>query len=367
VCELNVLVGEAFAQTAIAAAAAAGLTLDQIDLIASHGQTVYHQVAPDRARSTLQLGAPAVIAETTGRTVLADFRPRDIAAGGQGAPLVPYLDMLLWSHPSRSRALQNIGGIANVTYLPATGRPRTENREPRTVSSPLSVVSYNGQRTTDNGQPIAFDTGPGNALIDEAARALTSGASDYDRDGAWAASGRADERLLAEWLGDPYFLQPPPKSTGREYFSRAYAQRCLDVARGRGLSDADIIATLTALTARSIAQAYARFLPALPDELILSGGGARNPTLLRMLAEALPATAIRRSEELGLASGAKEALAFAALGYASLHGWPANVPSCTGARHPAVLGSLTPGDNYLELLRGVAEAPHVRPARAVLG
>ena len=342
VCELNMLVGEAFAGAARAAAEAAGLALGQIDLIASHGQTIYHQVAPGHARSTLQLGAPAAIAAATGRTLAADFRPRDIAAGGQGAPLVPYLDLLLWSHPSRTRALQNIGGIGNLTYLPASAAPGREHGM------------------------LAFDTGPGNVLIDEAAQALSSGALECDRDGAWAARGRADERLLAEWLDDRYFLQPPPKSTGREYFSRGYAQRCIDEARRRRLSEADILATLTALTARSIAAAYARFLPVAPDDVIVSGGGARNPTLLRMLAQALPTIVVRRSDEFGLAADAKEALAFAALGYATLHGWPGNIPACTGARHHAVLGSLTPGDNYLDLLRRVAASPRIRPVRAVL-
>jgi anhydro-N-acetylmuramic acid kinase len=362
VCELHVLVGEAFADAARAVASAAGLALDQVDLIASHGQTVYHQVAPDHTRSTLQLGAPAVIAEMTRRSVTADFRPRDIVAGGQGAPLVPYLDALLWSHPSRARALQNIGGIGNVTYLPATDREagdwRLEAGEERLASSLQPPAAHSSV--------VAFDTGPGNVLIDEAIRICSAGALAYDRDGAWAARGQADEQLLAEWLRDPYFLQPPPKSTGREYFSRAYAQRCLEEARRRGRGDADAIATLTALTARSIADAYMRFLPALPDDLIVSGGGARNPTLLRMLAAALPSISVQPSEQLGLPADAKEAVAFAALGYATLYGWPGNMPACTGAGRDAVLGSLTPGDNYLDLLRQVAASPRVRPARATL-
>jgi anhydro-N-acetylmuramic acid kinase len=206
VCELNVLLGETFAEATRVVVAQGGLTLEQVDLIASHGQTVYHQVAPGSVRSTLQLGAPAVIAERTGRSVVADFRPRDIAAGGQGAPLVPYLDLLLWSQPGRARAIQNIGGIANVTYLPAGA----------------------------SAAPVAFDTGPGNVLIDEAARALSSGQLSYDRDGAWAAQGRVDQQLLASWLENAYFAQPPPKSTGREYFSRAYAQRSSTRLSGDG-------------------------------------------------------------------------------------------------------------------------------------
>src|SRR5262249_44256524 len=249
------------------------------------------------------------IAEATGRTVAADFRPRDIAAGGQGAPLVPYLDTLLWSHPHHTRALQNIGGIANVTYLPAAGRDKETRDERQGTKATKSRVSRLPSRVSwSERSVVAFDTGPGNVLIDEAARALSSGALAYDRDGVWAARGQPDEQLLAEWLGDPYFLQPPPKSTGREYFSPAYAQRCLQAARQRGLSDEDCMATLTALTARSIADAYTRFLPAPPEELIVSGGGARNPTLLRMLADALPTTSLKPSDVFGLAAGAKEAL-----------------------------------------------------------
>lgn len=368
VCELHVLVGQAFADAARAVASTAGLALGQIDLVASHGQTVYHQVAPGHTRSTLQLGAPAAIAEATGRSVAADFRPRDIAAGGQGAPLVPYLDALLWSHPSRARALQNIGGIGNVTFLPAVDEGPTTNdqRQPFQTEQALVVDQAPWSLVSGLSSVLAFDTGPGNLLIDEAMRICSAGALAYDRDGAWAARGRADEPLLAEWLGDPYFLQPPPKSTGREYFSRAYAQRRLDEARQRGLSDADAIATLTALTARSIAEAYTRFLPDQPDDLIVSGGGARNPTLLKMLAAALPALDVQSSDRLGLPANAKEAVAFAVLGYATLHGWPGNLPACTGASHEVLLGSLTPGDNYLDLLRLVSASPRVRPLRAVL-
>ena len=336
VCAVNVIVGEAFAQAAIDLAERAGLSIAAVDLIASHGQTIYHQVAEGEARSTLQIGAPAAIAERTGCTVVADFRPRDIAAGGQGAPLVPYLDALLFADPQLYRASQNIGGIANVTYLPP------------------------------GGAPLAFDTGPGNVLIDEAVRLLSGGSATFDRDGWRAADGSVDERLLAAWLSHPFFRQPPPRSTGREQWGPREAFRYVEQARERGLSHDDTIATLTALTARSIAAAYRQFLGRV-DDVVIGGGGARNPTLLRMLREALPETTVRPVDELGLDADAKEAVAFALLGYATLHGWPNNVPSATGARHPVVLGSITPGRSYRSLLAEVLRAPMASPRRARLG
>lgn len=322
VCAVNVLLGEAFAQAALVLAEQAGLPINAIDLIASHGQTVYHQVAPGAVRSTLQLGAAAVIAERTGCTVVADFRTRDMAAGGEGAPLVPFLDLLLLRDPQRRRAIQNIGGIGNVTYL-APDRP-----------------------------PLAFDTGPGNVLIDEAVRQLTGGAATLDRDGRMAAAGTIDAALLAEWLAHPFFAQVPPKSTGRELFGPAEAGLYIAQASQRGLGPNDIVATLTALTAHSIALAYTQHLSGV-DELLVAGGGARNPTLLRMLQAALPDVTVLPLDALGLDADAKEALAFALMGYATLHGWPANVPAATGAAYPVVLGSITPGANYRALLRRV--------------
>lgn len=343
VCELHMLLGAAFAGAASACVAAAGLSFEQVDLIASHGQTVYHQVKAGHTPSTLQLGAAAPIAELTGCTIVHDFRPHDMAAGGQGAPLAPYLDLLLWQHPSYTRALQNIGGIANVTFLPAGSS---------------QAVSSNPVR--------AFDTGPGNILIDETTRLLSSGQRTFDQDGAWAAQGTIDQALIANWLNEPFFRQQPPKSTGREHFNRAYAEHLIAGARRQGLDDAGILATITALTAYSIADAYRRFLPALPDELIVSGGGARNQTLLRLLGQALPGVTVWRSDELGLPADAKEAVLFALLGYATLHGWPANLPSCTGAQHPVVLGSITPGANYLKLLRQIAASDLPPPSHASL-
>ncbi|NWG21842.1 MAG: anhydro-N-acetylmuramic acid kinase [Chloroflexi bacterium] len=336
VCELNVLIGEAFASAALGAAKRAGIAIADIDLIASHGQTIYHQVTPGHVRSTLQIGAPAVIAERTGRTVIADFRTRDIAAGGQGAPLAPYLDTLLCAHPTSHRVLLNIGGIGNLTYIPA-GAPH---------------------------EALAFDTGPGNVLIDEAVRLLSGDRLAFDAAGAWAASGSVDETMLTHWLAEPFFMLPLPKSTGRELFSREDAARRTAALRARGCGDADVLATLTALTARSIAGAIRHLLPAMPDEILVSGGGAHNVTLLRMLAESLTSTTIRRFDDMGLPGDAKEAVLFAVLGYATLHGWKASLPHCTGAARQVVPGSITPGDNYATLMQRVLAANHPPALRA---
>src|SRR5215212_5931152 len=256
VCALNVAIGAAFAEAALLVARQAGVAIESVDLIASHGQTVYHQVAAGAERSTLQLGTPAVIAERTGRTVVADFRPRDIAAGGQGAPLVPYLDLLLFRHPQRARAVQNIGGMGNVTYLPPDDdrRPTTDNRQPN--QSDGSLIASGSPSSSDSpssivGRPssvVAFDTGPGNVLIDEAVQLLTSGRLAYDHDGRIAAGGRIHEDLLSSWLEHPFFQQPPPRSTGRELFGSAAAGDYVAQAQARGLATPDIVATLTALT-----------------------------------------------------------------------------------------------------------------------
>jgi len=288
--------------------------MDKIDLIGSHGQTLWHEPPINSIGSTLQLGEPAVIAEMTGVPVVSNFRTRDMAVGGQGAPLVPLADWLLLSHPTRTRAAQNIGGIANVTYLPAT------------------TDSKNGV--------MAFDTGPGNMLIDEAVRLATNGAWEYDHDGELAAQGRVDESLLTEWLMEPYFQQKPPRTTGRELFGTQRATEYWNHAMNRGLGPNDIVATLTALTARSIEHAYRTFLPTFPDEVVVSGGGARNPTLMRMLIDRLAPARATTSEEYGLDIEAKEAIAFAVLAYETWHKRPGNIPSATGASRAVVLGSI---------------------------
>lgn len=308
--------GELFAEAALCVIASAGLTPAEIDAVASHGQTVWHiPPAAGQPGATLQLGQPAVIAERTGCLTVADFRSRDMAAGGQGAPLVPFADYLLFSGLGCSVAVQNIGGIGNVTWLPRDATPETL---------------------------VAFDTGPGNMVIDALVSDYTEGRETFDRDGALAAAGQVDAGLLAAWLDHPYFRQAPPKSTGRELFGTPYARMLRAQAEARGLSPADTVATATALTAESIARAYRDFLGPL-DEVVLGGGGSYNPTLRRLLTERLPGIPVRTHEDHGLSGEAKEAIAFTLLGHATLCGVPANVPAATGARHPAVLGTIVPG------------------------
>jgi len=319
-CHLNFVLGEAFAAAVVRLARKSGVPLASIDLIGSHGQTVCHLPEGRRfgrrtVRSTLQIGEPSVIAERTGITTVADFRPRDIAAGGEGAPLVPFADYVLFCDRRRTRAVQNIGGIANVTYLPAAGDAR---------------------------DVLAFDTGPGNMVIDRAAFLATRGRARYDAGGRMAARGRASARLLAELLRHPYLSRRPPKSTGRETFGAPFADALWRRARRRGLAPLDIVATVTALTARSIAGAYRRFLPAMPDEVILCGGGAENRTLVRWLREALRPARVAPMDEFGLPARAKEAVSFAILAYAAVEGTANNVPSATGAGRPVVLGKIVP-------------------------
>lgn len=315
-CALNFALGGAFADVALACISAAHVNPDDVALIGSHGQTVWHIPDGDRA-STLQLGEPAMIAERTGITTVSNFRTRDMAAGGQGAPLVAYVDALLFSHPTLTRSCLNIGGIANFTYVPA--------------------------RTIERRRMFAFDTGPGNMLIDDAVARMSNGACQYDTGGAIAASGVVNDTLFEELMDHPYLAVHPPKTTGRELFGRQFGERVWERARTLGLIDADIVATLTMFSAASIAHAHRQFCPIFPDEVIVSGGGARNATLLRFLAEQLRPARVLLSDELGLAAEAKEAMAFAVLAHETYHGRPSNLPEATGARHPVVLGAITPG------------------------
>jgi anhydro-N-acetylmuramic acid kinase len=336
VCEINVLLGEAFARAALVALRQADV---RPDLVASHGQTVWHEVTPGHTRSTLQLGEPSVIAERLGVTTVADFRPRDIAAGGQGAPLASWGDALLFGDHKLSRAVQNIGGIGNVTWVPPGGQWEAM---------------------------LAFDTGPGNALIDHAAWRLTGGMQRFDTNGALAAAGRVDDLLLADLLADPYFLQQPPKSTGRELFGAQFANPVIDRALAAGLSAADVVATLTAFTAHSIADQYRRFLPGRPDEVVVGGGGSRNPVLMQLLSELLDPAQLRFHEDFGLPSLGREAVYFAVMGHEALHGRPNTVPGCTGAGHAVVMGKVVPGANYRHLMGEVVASSEQRPRRLVV-
>lgn len=326
-CKLNFALGEVFAQAALDLITEAGLTPADIDLIGSHGQTVWHSAdASSRIDSTLQIGTPAVIAERSGITTIGDFRARDVAAGGQGAPLTAYIDYLLLRHPTYWRAIQNIGGIGNVTFL-----------------TPLNVTPEHGREI------VAFDTGPGNAIIDSAMQAIDP-ARTYDADGALAARGTVNAAWLHDLMQHPYYRIPPPKTTGRELFSPSLARDWVTHGRAIGLSDADIIATVTWLTAASIADAYQHYAPAPIDEVIVGGGGRLNPTLMQNLSTLLGVPVLPH-EVTGIDGDFKEALVFAVLAYETWFNRPATLPAQTGARHASVLGSITPADNYAALLR----------------
>lgn len=330
ISRLNVALGEAFAQAALSAITAAGMRPQQIDLIGSHGQTVWH--APEGPHAgTLQLGESALIAELTGLPVVSNFRTRDMAAGGQGAPLVAYVDQLLWSAPGIVRATQNIGGIANVTFLPPTGRDGV----------------------------FAFDTGPGMMLLDAAVAQATDGRLRFDSGGTLAEQGRVDTTFLAQLLDDPYFQASPPKTTGREYFGAQRFAQIWEAAVDRDLAPGDLLATLAAFTAESIANAYRQFLPQQPDEVIVSGGGARHAVVMAQLAAALRPARVFTSDSLGMPAEAKEAAAFALLAYETWHGRPGNLPAATGARHPVVLGSITPGVSSTPFRSSPATGDHL--------
>jgi anhydro-N-acetylmuramic acid kinase len=332
-CQLNFALGRLLAEAALQAAAEAGLSPNQIDLIGSHGQTVWHNPGQPEP-STLQIGEPAVIAERTGIPVISSFRSRDMAAGGQGAPLVSYVDTLLFSHPERTRAAQNIGGISNATYLPAPGAP---------------------------GQAFAFDIGPGNMLMDEIARLVSNGQLTCDVDGKLAASGQVHQALLAELMEDEFLHESPPKTTGRERYGVQFAAQVWQRAQALGLANEDLLATLTAFTAESIAQAYRQFLPHFPEEVIVGGGGVYNPTLMAELARRVAPARVLTTQDFGLGPDAKEAAAFAILAYETFHNRPSNLPAATGASGPVLLGSLTPAPRRLEGSRAaVTEArnPH---------
>ena len=321
ISELNFILGEELARAALAASKKWRIPMREISLIGSHGQTVFHLGAAARFQgkvrspSTLQIGEINVIAERTGVTTVGDFRPADIAAGGQGAPLVPFVDYLLYRDPKEGRAALNIGGIANVTVIPAGAEP------------------------TD---VFAFDTAPGNMVIDALVEQITRGRSAYDRDAHIALSGRTIPGLLLRLMREPYLRKKPPKSAGREQFGQPYARDLLAWGHRHHAGPTDIVRTATVFTALSIADAFRRLI--LPrtevDELIVTGGGAKNPLMMAQLAAALPGIEIIPPTRFGVPPEAKEAFAFAALAYETYHGRPSNVPSATGARHPVVLGKI---------------------------
>jgi len=322
VCELNFLLGGRFAEVAMAVIRLAKLRPENIAAIGSHGQTIHH-LPNARTPSTLQIGEPCVIAERTGITTVADFRVRDMAAGGQGAPLTPYADWALFTDPARPRIIQNIGGIGNLTFLP---------------------------RRSELDEVMACDTGPGNMVLDGVAAVLSDGRLTYDRDGRWAARGEVSGKLLAEMMSHPFLGRRPPKTTGREEFGKAFVERVMAVARRRRLRAEDIVATATAFTAASIADAYERFVfPRIKAgdrdklQIILGGGGAKNPEMRRMLQERLDGAELLTHEDFGVANEAKEALAFAILAHETLLGCPSNVPGASGARRRVVLGKIVPG------------------------
>jgi len=314
---LNFLLGALYAE---AVAKAARRHRAKLDLIGCHGQTLYHQgtAAPFLGRKlavTWQTGEAAVMAARLGVPVVSDFRPADMAAGGKGAPLVPFLDYFLYRDARVGRIAQNIGGIGNLTAIPARATP---------------------------GEIIAFDTGPGNMVIDAVTQELFG--KNYDRNGKIAAAGRAHNDIVARLLREPFFRQRPPRTAGREEFGREYVRRFLQLCRGA--SKPDVVATATALAAQSIVDALRRFV--LPKsksyrELIVSGGGAKNPTLMAMLRGELQPLAIdlRLSDEFGIPAEAKEAIAFAVLAHETWHRRPSNVPSATGARRAAILGKIS--------------------------
>ena len=319
--QLNFRLGELFAGAAIAACRQFRVALSKIALVGSHGQTIFHQGCPmpyfgSPTASTLQIGEPSVIAARTGITTVGDFRPADIALRGQGAPLVPYADYLLYRHTKLGRISLNLGGIANITVLPRAAKPQ---------------------------QVLAFDTGPANMLIDALVAHFTQSRLRFDKNARLAMQGRSLPALLDDLLGDPYLKLAPPKSTGREYYGHAYLKMLFSLGRHYRASPNDLIRAATIFTALSVVDALNRFvLPTTKiQQLIVSGGGAHNPLILAQLAAALPGIEVLPSGRLGIPEDAKEALAFALLAYETFHQRPANLPSATGARGLAILGKIS--------------------------
>ena len=317
-CRLKTLLGILYGEACEALCAQAGVRKTEIDLIGSHGQTIWHNPRPENYlgrcfASTLQIGEEAEIAARMGCPVVGDFRVRDVAAGGQGAPLVPYTEFLLFREEERAVALQNIGGIGNITVIPPHARL---------------------------ADTVAFDTGPGNMVMDALVMIMTDGAQGYDPEGQMAARGTVSQLLLAWMLEDEYLSRPLPKTTGRELYGRAYVAALREKARALGVSDPDLLATANAFTAESIAVGIRNFAPVYPERLIVGGGGSHNLTLLRNLRLALPGCQVMTGEDRGFSSDAKEAVAFAVLANETLFHHCNNAPAVTGG-DPVVMGKLS--------------------------
>lgn len=323
ICQLNFILGQLFADTAVQIAGKSSIPISDIDIIGSHGQTIYHisslkEKADKKVRSTLQIAEPSVIAWETGVTTVGDFRTGDIAAGGEGAPLVPYADFILFGKDGIDRAIQNIGGIANVTFLPAG-------------------CSIN--------EIIAFDNGPGNMIIDCFVEIITDGRLKYDKDGELASKGKLNQGLLERLCSHSYLSIPPPKSTGREDFGFPFSDDLYEELKRDNVDILDTITTVTAFTAKSISDSYRKYIqPSYRiSEVVMSGGGVYNPVLFKFLKDYLGDIEIRKVEEFGIPSDAKEALAFAILANETICGNTGNVPSATGAKERVVLGKIIPG------------------------
>lgn len=318
-CLLGALLGQLYLEACQAVCKEAKISCEEVDLIGCHGQTVYHQPNPVEylgrtIASTLQIGEPSLLCEKMGAIVVSDFRVRDMAAGGQGAPLVVYSEYLIYRSETDSIALQNIGGIGNITYLPA--------------GCSMEEV-------------IAFDTGPGNLLIDAGIARLTAGKKRYDEGGAMAACYPVDQRLLDYMMEDPYLKRKPPKTTGREYYDEVFLNKVYQQAGEWKVSDGEVLRTLTRYTAETIALSVRMFLPAMPKRLVIGGGGSYNLTLLSDIRQCLPTTEVVTNEELGFSSDAKEAVAFAILANEAIHGNGNNVPAATGADHTVIMGKIS--------------------------
>jgi len=310
---LDVELGERFARAAAGVAAQVDCPLERVDAIASHGQTLAHH---PELHATLQIGDPSVIAERTGCTTVADFRARDVAAGGEGAPLAPFFHHAAFGQPGEGRLVLNLGGIANVSWLPASG---------------------------EADDVVAFDVGPANALLDGVVRAQSGGRERMDREGARARRGRVDEALLERLLDDPFLQRPPPKSTGRERYGSAEAEALASEWKAEGRPPDDLPATLVAFSVEAVRRACAELLGVEPQRVLVGGGGARNPVFLERLAEALPQSSVEPFDALGVPTQAAEAMAFSLMGRNALLGLPNHLPRCSGAQHASVLGEIVPG------------------------